>query len=110
MAYQQLSLGGHKLLHIQAEEAVSGELIDLPQRAQGHGKAEGEQAQKEGRQVHGDVLVPVQNGHNHEPEKARHHRAEKVTHGVPLGHQIVEAPDLSQENGAVEKDDIKAVQ
>ena len=110
MAHQQLSLGSHKLLHIEAEEAVSEEFIDFPERADGDGKAEGKQAHKQGTEVHGHMPVPVEDGHHHEAEEARHHGAEKVQYGVPPGEQIVEAPDLAQENGAVEKDNIEAVQ
>ena len=54
--------------------------------------------------------VPVEDGHHHETEEARHQGTEKVQYGVPPGEQIVEAPHLAQENGAVEEDNIKAVQ
>ena len=110
MAHKHRAVRQHKFLHIHAEQAVGGEFIDLPDGAQGHGEAEGKQAHEEGGQADGQMLVPVEDGDDHEPEEAHHHAAAKVADAVPLGYQIVEAPYLAQENGAVQEHNVEAVE
>ena len=110
MACQHCAVRQHEFLHVHAEEAIGGKFIDLPDSAKGHGEAESKQAHKEGGQAHSQMPVPVQDGHHHQPEKAHHHAAAEVADAVPLGHQVVKAPDLPQENGAVQENNIEAVE
>ena len=97
-------------MHVQAQQAVKGKFIDFPYRADGYGKAEGEQRHKERGQVDGHALVAVEQRHHHKAEGARHQRAESVQKYIPVRHHVIEGTHLAQEDCAVQEQDIHDVQ
>ena len=78
------------------EEHVHAELKELPEDADGHGKAKGHQRQEDGGEVEGEALVVVEEHHHGEAHRRRQEAVEGVEHGVPMGDHHVKGVDLSQ--------------
>ena len=57
-------------LHGESEQPVHGEFKNLPQRADAHGKHEGEQRNEFGREIEVDVLVVVEHVYQQETDDA----------------------------------------
>ena len=85
------------LLHVKAEEIVSGVLEELPEHADGHGEAERDDRQIDRRELEGEHVALVEQIDQRKADGRAQKAVERMEHGVPVRHADVEAVELAED-------------
>ena len=85
------------LLHIHVQIGIGGELEELPQDTDGHGKAECDDGQEQGRQFHREAFASVKDIHECKADCRHQKTVYGVQHGVPIRDFGVIRVDFSQD-------------
>ena len=87
------------LLHIHVQIGIGGELEELPQDTDGHGKAECDDSEEQGRQLHREAFASVKDIHECKADGRHQKTVYGVQHGIPIGNFGVIGVDFSHNFG-----------
>ena len=91
------------LLHIGVHHLIAGELEELPQHADRHGKAERDKRQEKRRQTEGEAFASVEQIDQTKADRRDQKAVDRMQHGVPAGNDRVKGVDLTEDLRRVDK-------
>ena len=86
-------------LHVESEQLVHAEFEELPDHADGHGEAEGDDRQIQGRKLELHPVGPVEQVDQREADRRGEEAVHRVQHRVPEREDLIERTDLAKNLG-----------